>query len=49
MANFLYDMGFLGPWMDGYATGSYNQILDHLKFWQAHSAETTAVLKVEVF
>ena len=32
MANFLYDLGFLGPWMYGYATVSYNQILDHLKF-----------------
>ena len=33
MANFLYDMGFLGPWIYRYATVSYNQILDHLKFW----------------
>ena len=45
MANFLYDLGFLGPWMYGYATNSYNQILDHLKILSTHSAVTTAVLK----
>ena len=33
--------------MYGYATVSYNQILDHLKFWPAHTAVTTAVLKVK--
>ena len=49
MANFLYDLGFLGPWMYGYTTDSYNQILDRLKFWQAHSAVTTVVLKVKIF
>ena len=49
MANFLHDLGFLGPWMYGYATVSYNQILDHLKFWPAQSAVTTAVLKVKLF
>ena len=42
MANFLYDLRFLGPWMYGYATVSYNQILDRLKFWPAHTAVTTA-------
>ena len=34
--------------MYGYATVSYNQLLDHLKFWPAHSAVTTAVLKVKI-
>ena len=48
MANFLYDLGFLGPWMYGYATVSYYQILDHLKFWPALTAVTTAVLKVKI-
>ena len=48
MANFLYDLDFLGPWMYGYATVSYNQILDHLKFWPAFTAITTAVLKVKI-
>ena len=48
MANFLYDLGFLGPCMYGYATVSYNQILDHLKFWPAHSVVTTAVIKVKI-
>ena len=38
MANFLYDLGFLSPWMYGY-----------VKFWPAHSAVTTAVLKVKIF
>ena len=33
--------------MYGYATVSYNQILDHLKFWSAHTVITTAVLKIE--
>ena len=33
--------------MYGYATVSYNQILDHLKLGQAHNAVTTAVLKVK--
>ena len=32
MVKFLYDLGFLGPWMYGYATVSYIQILNHLKF-----------------
>ena len=48
MTNFLYDLGFLGPWMYGYATVSYNQIVDHLKLRPANSAVTvtTAVWKV---
>ena len=33
--------------MHGYATVSYNQILDHLQFWPAHTAVTTAVSKVK--
>ena len=33
--------------MYGYATVSYNQILDHLKFSPAHTALTLAVLKVK--
>ena len=33
--------------MYGYATASYNQNLDHLKFWQAHTVVKTAVLKVK--
>ena len=49
MANFLHDLGFLGPWIYGYTSFSYNQILDNLKFWPAHSAITTAVLKVKYF
>ena len=49
MANFLYDLGFLGPWIYGYATVSNNQILDHSRFWQAHSAVTAAVIKVKIF
>ena len=48
MANFLYDLGFLCPWMHGYAAVSFNQILDHLMFWPAHSAVTTAVIKVKI-
>ena len=32
MANFLYDLGFLGPLIYGYANVSYNKILDHSKF-----------------
>ena len=47
MANFLRDLGFLGPRMYGYATVSFIQIRDHLKFWPAHPAVTTAVLKVK--
>ena len=47
MVKFLYDLGFLGPEMYGYATVSYNQILDHLKFWPAHTSLKTAVLKVK--
>ena len=35
--------------MYGYATISYNQILDHLKFLPAHSGITTAVFKVKIF
>ena len=34
--------------MYGYATVSYNQILDHLKFLPALTAVTTAVLKVKI-
>ena len=34
--------------MYGYATVSYNQIFDHLKFWLAFTAITTAVLKVKI-
>ena len=49
MLNFLYDLGFLGAWMYGYATVSYNHILDHFKFWPAHSVVSTAVLKVKLF
>ena len=49
MANFLYDLDFLGPWMYGFATVSYNQISDHLKFWPILTAVTTAVLKVKMF
>ena len=48
MANFLYDLSFLGPWIYGYATVSYNQILDHLKFWPTLTAITTALLKVKL-
>ena len=29
--------------MYGYVTVSYNQILDHLKFWPTNTAVTTAV------
>ena len=47
MANFLYDLSFLGPWKYGYATVNYNQILVHFKFWPALTAVTTAVLKVK--
>ena len=47
MANFLYDLGYLDHWMHGYAIVSYNQILDHMKCWPAHSAVATAVLKVK--
>ena len=35
--------------MYDYANVSYKQILDPLKFWPAHSAVTTAVLKVKIF
>ena len=48
MANFPYDLGCLGPLMYGYATVSYNQILDHLKLRPAFTAITTAVLKVKI-
>ena len=47
MVKFLYDPGFLGPEMHDYATASYNQILDHLKFWRAHTVVKTAVLKLK--
>ena len=47
MANFLYEPGSLGPSMYGYATVSYDQIWEHLKFWQAHTTVTTAVFKAE--
>ena len=33
--------------MYGYATVSYNQILDHLEIWLAHTAVKTAALKVK--
>ena len=33
--------------MNGYATVSFNQILDNLKFWPAHTAVKTAALKVK--
>ena len=48
MANFPYDLGFLGPLMYAYASVSYNQTLDYLKFWLALTTLTTAVLKVKV-
>ena len=48
ISNFLYDFGFLGPWMYGNATVSFNQILDHLKFRPALTVVTTAVLKVKI-
>ena len=35
--------------MYGYATFSYNQILDHLKFCPVHTAVTTDVLKLKQF
>ena len=47
MANFLYDLGFLALWMYGYATVSYNQILNHLKLRPSLNAVATAVLKVK--
>ena len=47
MVNFLNDLGFLGPWVYGYATVIYNHILDYLKYWPALTAVTTAVLKVK--
>ena len=49
MANFLYETGFLGPWMYGYATVSYNQILNHVKFWPTHTVVTTDVFKLKHF
>ena len=48
MAKFRYDLGFLGPLMYGYATVSYNQTLDHLKFRTALVAVLKAVLKVKI-
>ena len=47
MGKFLCDLGFLSPLMYGYATVSYNLILDHLTFRPAHTAVTAAVLMVE--
>ena len=41
-------MGFLGPLMYGYATVSYNQTFDLLKFRPALTVVTTVVLKVKV-
>ena len=38
--------GFLGPLMYGYSTVSYNQTMDHLKFWPTITAVKTAELKV---
>ena len=49
MANFLYELGFLGPRMYGYATVSYSQMFDPLKFWPAHTVETTDVLELKQF
>ena len=46
MANILYDLSFLDPWIYGCATVSYNEILVHLKFWPALAAVLPAVLKV---
>ena len=46
IANFPYDLGFLGPLMYAYATVSYNQTLDHLKFRPTLTVATTAVLNV---
>ena len=34
--------------MYGYATASFNQILDHLKFWSAHTAVKTAAVKLKM-
>ena len=48
MANPPCDLGFLGPSMHGYATVSYNQTLDHLKFRLAHTVVTAAVLRVKI-
>ena len=48
MAYFLYDLSFLGLWMYGYATFSFNQIFNHLKFWPAFTAVATTVLKVKI-
>ena len=45
MANFLYDLGLLGPRIYGYVTVSYKQIMDHLKIWQDHTVVTLAALK----
>ena len=45
MVKFLYDLEFLDPQMYGYATSSYNQILDHLKFWLAHTAAKNSCFK----
>ena len=47
MANFLFDLGFLGAYLYGYATVSYNQIFDSLKFSPTHSDIAIAVLKVK--
>ena len=47
MVSFLYDLGFLDPLMYGYATVSYNQIVDDMKFYLAHPAVRTAVIKVK--
>ena len=33
--------------MYNYANASFNQILDHFKFWPAHNAVKTAALKVK--
>ena len=38
MANFRYDLSFLGPWIYGYATVSYNKMLDYMQFWPAFTA-----------
>ena len=49
MANFLYDLGFLGTSLYGYATASSKNILDNLEFWQTHNVITKTLLKVNVF
>ena len=47
MTSFPYHLGLLCPLMYGYATVSYNQTLDHLKFRLTLTVITTAILKVK--